>query len=80
MNQNNRLRIFTVVDVWRGMAVGAKSFTNLSNARNYLQRVTRGRNLMEDDVQIFQDFVLSSRVKKGVVRKREPNSLPRKKA
>lgn len=75
MDQNAKLRIFTVVDVWRGMAVGAKSFTNLRNARNYVQRLERGRNMEEGDVQIFEDFVASSRVTNGAIRRRQPNSL-----
>jgi hypothetical protein len=49
-----KLEIYTVVEVWRGIAVGARNFRRLRNAQRYLLHIRRGRNLMEDDVQIFK--------------------------
>ena len=53
------MRIYTVVDVQSGIAVGARSFAELGEAERYLRRLGRGRNLDEDDVQMFeQEMVL----------------------
>jgi hypothetical protein len=49
----HELQIFTVVEVWRGIAVGARNFRRLRNAQKYMLRLRRGQNLMEDDVQLF---------------------------
>jgi hypothetical protein len=54
------LRIYTVVEVWRGLAVGAKNFRQLSDAQRYLQRLRRRHNPAEDDVQLFTSSVLTS--------------------
>ena len=54
------LRIFTVVEVWRGFAVGARSFTGLRKAQEYLRRLRRRHNLMDDDVQLFEGSVCIS--------------------
>jgi hypothetical protein len=51
------IRIFTVVDVMSGVAVGTKSFYRLNQARKYLKRLRGGRNLGEDDVQLFEDAI-----------------------
>ncbi|MGH9814625.1 MAG: hypothetical protein ACRD6I_00950 [Candidatus Acidiferrales bacterium] len=48
-----RLRVFTVVEVWRGMAAGAKHFWGMADAARYQQRLREKHNLMEDDVQLF---------------------------
>jgi len=48
------MRIYTVVDVQCGVAVGARSFTRLDDAERYFLSVGRGRNLDEDDVQLFE--------------------------
>jgi hypothetical protein len=50
-----RLRIYTVVDVWRGMAAGSRSFTRLKEARDYMRQIRKIRNLQEDDVRLFED-------------------------
>lgn len=55
MAQNEtKLTIYTVVEVWRGIAASAKSFRRLRNAQKHLQRLRRQRNLLEDDVQLFE--------------------------
>lgn len=56
-SSDGRLRLFTVVDVWRGMAVGARNFRKKENAQRYLQRLRRQRKLAEDDVQLFETAV-----------------------
>lgn len=48
------LRLYTVVEVWRGVAAGAKNFMRLRSAQKYMRRLRRGRNLAEDDVQLFE--------------------------
>jgi len=52
------VRIYTVVDVMSGVAVGAKSFSDLTRAQTCLKRLRKGRNLDEDDVQVFEDTVV----------------------
>lgn len=55
MAQNRtKLTIYTVVEVWRGIAAGAKNFRRLRNAQKHLQRLRRQRHLLEDDVQLFE--------------------------
>jgi len=51
--------VYTVVEVWRGIAVGVKNFRGLSNAQKCAQRLRRRRNLVEDDVQVFQSSIRS---------------------
>ena len=53
------MQIYTVVDVMSGVAVGAKSFHSLKQAQTYLKRIRRGRNVNEDDVQLFEDEIAS---------------------
>jgi len=48
-----RRRIYIVVDVWRGIANGARSFTKLRQAQQCVRRLEKGRNLVEDDVGLF---------------------------
>jgi hypothetical protein len=57
MKHSRKRRIFTVVDVWKGIAVGATSFTRPVNARKCLNRLRRLRNLDEDDVQLFESYL-----------------------
>jgi hypothetical protein len=52
-----RLKLYIVVEVWRGIAASAKNFTRLRDAKNYLQRLRKDRNLDEDDVQLFESSV-----------------------
>ena len=47
-------RIYTVVDVVKGVAADALSFRHLKDAHLCAERLRRDRNLDEDDVQIFE--------------------------
>lgn len=49
-----KLQVYTVVDVWRGIAVGATNFRWLRNAQKHVQRLRRHRKMMEDDVKLFE--------------------------
>lgn len=51
------LRVYTVVDVFRGCAEEAKSFVRYTDARAYFRELKRGRNLDIDDVQLFEDTI-----------------------
>lgn len=51
------IRLYTVVDVLAGVAVGAKSFLRAQEARTHLRRLRLGRDLTEDDVQIFEHLL-----------------------
>jgi imidazole glycerol phosphate synthase subunit HisF len=55
-----KLRIYTVVDVWRGIAVGATDFMRLRNAQKHVQRLRRYRKPMEDDVKLFETTIYAS--------------------
>ena len=55
-----KLQVYTVVDVWRGIAVGAKNFRRLRNAQKHVQRLRRDRNMMEDDVKLFETTIYAS--------------------
>jgi hypothetical protein len=52
-----KLMVYTVVEVWRGIAAGASSFARLRDAEDYAQRVRRRHNLLEDDVKLFRSSV-----------------------
>ncbi len=54
MEKQKGLRIYTVVEVWRGIAAGAKSFVDLNLAERYMRRVQARRSPQEDDVQLFE--------------------------
>ena len=58
---SRNLRIYTVVEVWRGIAVGARNFRRLQNAQKYMVRLRRRRNFMEDDVQLFKGVLTNCR-------------------
>ena len=51
------MKIYTVVDVVCGVAVEARCFRRLNEARAYWRRLRRGRNLGEDDVQLFESVI-----------------------
>ena len=51
------VRVYTVVEVMRGVAVGAYSFRRLQDALFYAERLREGRNLQEDDIQLFRDSI-----------------------
>ncbi len=57
MQRTSRLKLYIVVEVWRGIAASAKNFTRLRDAENYMHRRRQGRNLAEDDVQLFEGSV-----------------------
>ncbi len=50
-------RIYTVVDVMRGVAVGAYSFRRARDARVCIKRLRSGRSLEEDDVRLFESTI-----------------------
>jgi hypothetical protein len=51
------LRVYTVVDVFRGCAEDARSFVRYTDARAYFRKLRKGRNLYIDDVQLFADTI-----------------------
>jgi hypothetical protein len=53
----SKLKIYTVVEVWRGIAVGARTFRRLRNAEKYLERARQRYNLEDDDVQLFVNYL-----------------------
>lgn len=48
-----KLKLYTVVEVWRGTAASVRNFRNLKNAQKYMRRLRRAANLIEDDIQVF---------------------------
>jgi hypothetical protein len=63
-----KLQVYTVVDVWRGIAVGATNFRRLRNAQKHLQRLRRHRNMMEDDAKLFETTIYASSPRLRTVR------------
>ena len=57
VRRTGKLKLYTVVEVWRGIAASAKNFTRLRDAQNYMRRLRLGRNLDEDDVQLFENSI-----------------------
>ncbi len=57
IRRTSKLRLYTVVEVWRGIAASAKNFGRLVNAQKYMRRLRRGRNLQEDDIQLFENSI-----------------------
>lgn len=53
----HKQKVYTVVEVWRGIAVAAKNFTRSRDAESYRQRLSKRHNLLEDDVQLFESSV-----------------------
>lgn len=62
-----KLRTYTVVEVWRGIAVGAKNFKRLSAAQKYMGKRLLHRNSREDDVQIFETSIPLSKGQKLIL-------------
>lgn len=60
IRSKTKLQLYTVVDVWRGIAVGAANFRRLRNAQKHMQRLRRRRNLMEDDIKLFETTIYAS--------------------
>jgi hypothetical protein len=55
MNETQKTRrVYVVVEVLNGVAVDAYSFAQLSAARKCLKQLRKGRNMDEDDVQLFE--------------------------
>lgn len=52
--RRSKLQVFTVVEVWRGMAVRVRNFRRSLDAERFFRRLQHRHNLMEDDVQIFR--------------------------
>ena len=50
-------RIYTVVEVMRGLAADAHSFRHLKDALLCAERLRRDRSLDEDDLQIFENRI-----------------------
>lgn len=57
MRRTSRVKLYTVVEVWRGIAASAKNFTRLRDAENHMRRLRQGRNLANDDVQLFESLI-----------------------
>jgi len=55
------MEIYTVVEVWRGIAQGARSFTRLKDARKHMRSLRRRFNPLEDDVKMFRNALRLSR-------------------
>lgn len=51
-------QIYTVVAVSCGVAESTRSFEYYKDALLYLKELKRGRNLDEDDVQIFENDII----------------------
>jgi hypothetical protein len=52
-HQSRNLTLYTVVYVWRGCADSVKVYRRLAAARRYAKRISKGVDLLADDVQIF---------------------------
>jgi hypothetical protein len=48
------MKVFIVVDVACGVAQGAKCFRRIEDAMTCRKHLRKGRNLEEDDVQVFE--------------------------
>lgn len=48
------MNVYTVVDVQCGVAVEARCFSHVEEAAAYQRRLCRGRDLEEDDIQLFE--------------------------
>lgn len=55
--KQDRIHVYTVVEVWRGLADGARSFVDADKARRYLRSAKRRHNLLEDDVRLFEGTI-----------------------
>jgi hypothetical protein len=52
-----KVKLYTVVEVWRGIAADARTFVRLQDAEKFMQRACRRCNLLEDDVKLFQKSI-----------------------
>ena len=51
------MKVYVVVDVMAGVAVEVKCFRHVEQARACKTRLRKGRNLDEDDVQLFESTI-----------------------
>jgi hypothetical protein len=65
--KTHELKLYTVVEVWRGFATGAKNFRRLRSAHIYMRRLRQRCNLAEDDVQLFE-YPIRLSSQKGFIR------------
>jgi hypothetical protein len=56
-HRGNRREIYTVVEVWRGIASRVRTFASLGRAQRYMDTVQGRHNLFEDDVRLFRSSV-----------------------
>lgn len=54
MTRQTKRRVYTVVRVWRGMAVAATTFRTLAAAQSLMRKLHRKYNPMEEDIQLFE--------------------------
>ena len=52
--QNQKQTVYTVVEVWRGMAAGAHVFRTRADADRCCERLSGEHDLQEDDVALFE--------------------------
>lgn len=52
--RTTKVKIYTVVEVWRGMAQSAKSFDNVASAEKYMQRLRKHQNPLDDEAALFK--------------------------
>ena len=57
MRTRTRCRIYIVVRVWRGIAAAVKSFRTLADAQEFVEMLRLKSDPMEEDVQIFDNFI-----------------------
>lgn len=57
-NRANK-KIYTVVEVFRGIAEATYSFGHLKDAQRHLKQFRKERNLDEDDAQIFENEIVN---------------------
>lgn len=49
-----RTKVYTVIEVWRGFASTVHTFAGRVDAQLCAEKLSRRRNLDEDDVEIFE--------------------------
>jgi len=69
ITKKQRIRVYTVVEVWRGLADKAKTFVDLEKARRYLRTARRRHNPLEDDVKLFEGTISLSSVERRLRRR-----------
>lgn len=57
LDRSGGTRVYTVVDVMGGFAVGAKTFRRCEDARAWLRRIRRGRDMEKDDIRLFESRI-----------------------